>query len=278
MDVELNMKLFMELVEEVTKERKSILCVGLDPALPNQRKINTIPERYLKDGDDAEARLNFCLDIIGEVAEFCSAIKINEQYVKGFNVEQHKILVKEAADKGLISIYDLKLGDIGESVNSAFFHIRRWGYNAVTVNPLPGNLIEIVKKAREKEPNIGVLTLTLMSNPEALKYFKKSKIDGKPLYLAIAEEVKASNGDGCVIGIAEHVTENEIRKVREIVGGEKVILFPGIGAQKGDPEKAAKAGGENILINVGRAIIYSRNPKEKAKEYNNLFNSLRKLQ
>lgn len=252
-----------------------MLCVGFDPALPAQREKNAISSKYLGLGDDATARLNFCLDLIDEVFESCVAIKVNEQYVKGFSLNQHKTLTSKAFKAGLLSIYDLKLGDIGDSVEAALFHIKNWGYNALTVNPFPGNLKYIIEKAEEY--NLGVLTLTLMSNPESIKYFKQSKIDGKPVYLAIAEEVKAFNGTGCIIGISNYTTENDIKSVREIIGEEKIILFPGIGAQKGDPEKAIKFGGENILINVGRAIIYSENPKKKAEEYNKLFNEIKSM-
>ncbi|MEM2576979.1 MAG: hypothetical protein QW476_03525, partial [Candidatus Bathyarchaeia archaeon] len=110
------------------------------------------------------------------------------------------------------------------------------------------------------------------------KYFKQSKINGKPVYLAVAEEVKAFNGDGCIIGLGKHVSEEDIKEVRQIIGEEKIILFPGVGAQKGDPEKAIKNGGRNILINIGRAIIYSENPRKKAEEYNRILFSMIKTQ
>jgi len=61
----------------------------------------------------------------------------------------------------------------------------------------------------------------------------------------------------------------------EIVGADKVFLVPGVGAQKGDPEKIVKGGGKNILVNVGRDVIYASNPVEKAKEYFDMLNRLR---
>jgi orotidine-5'-phosphate decarboxylase len=271
----LTLKSFKEIVKESIKEKKSILCASLDPALPTQREKDVISVRYLSLGDDSAARLSFCLDLIDEISDLCAAVKVNEQYVKGFSLNQHKALTNEAFKAGLASIYDLKLGDIGDSVEAALFHVKNWGYNALTVNPFPGNLKHIIKKAAES--NIGVLTLTLMSNVESIKYFKQSKIDGKPVYLEIAREVKECNGDGCIIGISNYVTEIDIKNVREIIGEEKIILFPGIGAQKGNPEKAIKFGGENILINVGRAIIYSENPKRKAEEYKKLFNEIKSM-
>ena len=42
-----------------------------------------------------------------------------------------------------------------------------------------------------------------------------------------------------------------------------------------DPTKVIRASGQNILINVGRAIIYSDDPQKKAITYHNLFNEIR---
>ncbi|MEM2357297.1 MAG: orotidine 5'-phosphate decarboxylase / HUMPS family protein, partial [Candidatus Bathyarchaeia archaeon] len=221
------MKNFKEFIAKKIKEKKSVLCVGFDPALPTQREKNVIPKDYLINSDENEARLNFCLDLIDEISDFCVAIKVNEQYVKGFSLIHHKALTSKASEKGLSLIYDFKLGDIEDSVEAALFHIKKWGYNAITVNPFPGNLKYVIEKA--KSNNIGVLTLTLMSNPESGKYFKQSKINGKPVYLAVAEEVKAFNGDGCIIGLGKHVSEEDIKEVRQIIGEEKIILFPGVG-------------------------------------------------
>jgi len=267
------LKIFKEFIAENINEKKSVLCIGLDPALPAQREKNVISTKYLINANENEARLKFCLDLIDEISEFCIAIKVNEQYVKGFSSIHHQTLTSKAYKAGLASIYDLKLGDIEDTVEAALFHIKNWGYNAITVNPFPGNLKYIIKKA--KSSNIGVLTLTLMSNSESKKYFKQSKIEGKPVYLKIAEEVKAFNGDGCIVGVGKYTTGKDIKKVREIIGEEKIILFPGIGMQKGDPKKAIKNGGKNILINVGRTIIYSENPRKKAEEYNEMFNKIR---
>jgi len=267
--------LFKDKVKEAIRERRSVLCVGLDPALPNQRRRNTIPKSYLESADDAEARLNFCLDVVDKVSGFCSAIKVNEQYLKGLNLRQHLTLTKRISEKGLVCIYDLKIGDIGESVRAGLFHVKAWGYNAVTFNPLPGNLKEVLEEARREKP-IGVLTLTLMSNPESEKYFLKTRVNGKPLYLEVAEEVRRFNGDGCVVGATGHVTKGHIMRVRETVGPDRVVLFPGVGAQGGDVKKIIEAGGEVILINVGRDIIYSKNPSEKAEKYREMFNSMRR--
>ena len=95
-------------------------------------------------------------------------------------------------------------------------------------------------------------------------------MEGKRGYEWIAGEVARFGGDGVVVGATNN--EREMIEIREIIGNEKIILIPGIGKQGGDLE-TVKAAGENILVNVGRDIIYADDPEGKAKEY---FKLLRK--
>jgi len=257
-------------------EKDTVLCIGLDPALPEQRKRQVIPNRYLSEGDENERRLAFCLGIIKETNVSCCVFKPNQQYIAGFTGKDHLELTSAIRESNAISILDYKLNDIGDSMESAFFHIGRWGYDAITFNPFLGNMERAVTIAHGLSPQIGLIVLTLTSNQEAIKYQKEATIGNKPLYQDIALDVKRHNADGCVVGATGHVTEDEMRKVREIVGEDKVLLIPGIGAQKGDPQKAMGAGGQLMLINVGREIIYSDNPHAKALEYNKLLNAMRK--
>ncbi|MFH1105848.1 MAG: hypothetical protein V1731_01385, partial [Candidatus Aenigmatarchaeota archaeon] len=112
---------------------------------------------------------------------------------------------------------------------------------------------------------------------EAQKYFKQATISGKPVYLAIAEEVRDAGADGCVVGATAHVAPEEIKAVRETIGDGRVILFVGIGAQGGDEKKCVANGGNPIAINVGRDIIYDADQAAKAAEWNRLFNEARKM-
>ncbi len=115
-----------------------------------------------------------------------------------------------------------------------------------------------------------------MSNPEARKYFIESMFKTSPLCFEIANDVRKYDADGCVVGATKHVMTDTIRKIRGIIGDGKIILFPGVGAQKGDIDKTIRFGGSNIMINVGRKIIYSDNPREKAKEYATIINEVEK--
>ena len=263
---------FRDRFKRLRDERGTILCVGIDPALPRQREDKTIPEKYLEINDENEARLNFCLDIIELVKDNAVAIKPNQQYIFGFTKKEHRLLTDSIRKSGMLSILDYKLNDISDTIKSAIFHLAESGYDAITFNPLPGNLKEAVKFAHDlarrlRGFELGIIVLTLMSNPEAVTFMKETKIGKMPMFKVISEEVRDHDADGCVVGATGHVTERDIRDIRKIVGPDKVFLVPGVGAQKGDVRKVLKVAGENILVNVGRDIIYSENPKRRSKEY-----------
>ena len=265
---------FLERFETLLDERGTILCVGLDPALPGQRNENVIPQRYLDCVSDSEARLNFCLDVLDQTADFCIAAKPNQEYISDFSLEQHRTLTGTIHSHGLLAIYDCKLGDIGSTAQSGLFHYNRFGYDAITVDPFAGNLDEIVKTAHSYAPPLGTIVWVLPTNPESV-YLKEARIGDKPLYVVIAEKVKKSGADGCVVGATGHVTKDDITTIRGIVGDDNIFLVPGVGAQGGNEEKVIRYGGRNLIINVGRDIIYTENPRNAAEEYYKRFNELK---
>jgi orotidine-5'-phosphate decarboxylase len=80
--------------------------------------------------------------------------------------------------------------------------------------------------------------------------------------------VKHAGSDGVVVGATDHVREVDIQKIRKTIGNDCIILFPGIGSQGGDVKKILTNADRNIIINVGRHIIYSNDPGRTAEEYN----------
>ncbi len=268
------MKSFSERFEEALLSKDSVLCIGADPAISGQREKNVVQQIFIDaaKGDYAEARTLFVLDLIDKAGEFAVAVKPNDQYMKGLSVQQHRRIADRAHAFGLVAVYDCKLGDTADTAEANLFWTARMGYDAVTFHATPGNMGEAVKYAHGYDPQIGVIPLVLMSNPEAPKYFREAKVNGKSLYLAIAEEINAVGADGFVVGATGHVTENDIATVRQSAGEDKVGLFPGIGAQGGDDFKILKAAGRNIMINVGRALIYAGDPAAVARLYRDRFN------
>ncbi len=263
---------FLEDYNRVREEKNSVLCVGLDPALPDQRHNNVIQKIYA--GDSGDAILQYCLEIVDEVADHCCAIKANSQYIL-FALNQPKLEILNAAihEYGLLSILDHKLGDIGSSNESALYWAKKCGFDAITFSPYAGNIREATDMAHEMD--LGIFVLDLMSNPEAEGFQKKAKFNNTPIYMRVAEDARHAESDGIVVGATGHVRETELMKIRKGFGDKRIILFPGIGIQGGDLNNAITYGGKNILLNVGRGIIYAPNPREAAEKFNEAINKLR---
>jgi orotidine-5'-phosphate decarboxylase len=242
-------------------EKDSFINLNLDPALPSQRKKNVIPKEFY-DPDNGESLINFSFEIIEQVKDYCCAIKPNLQYFLGNSKILERIL-KKIHHEGMLALLDHKLSDIGSSNASALFWISKMGFDAFTFSPLAGNLKETVENAHEKQ--MGVFVLTLMSNPEAERIFINGKVEGCPLYIDIANSVRNTSADGCVVGLTGFVKTEYIDNIQKIVGNKTVFLLQGIGPQGGEIQKI-----ENVnkpLISLGRTVIYSDNPKKTIKQY-----------
>lgn len=54
-----------------------------------------------------------------------------------------------------------------------------------------------------------------------------------------------------------------------------LVLMPGVGAQGGDAEYILSVFGDNVIANVGRAIMYAHDPVREAVKYRDMLNGLR---
>ena len=257
--------MFYEKYVKATKEKGSFININLDPALPKQRKENVVPSRYVSK-EDAETLLNFSLDIIEQVSDYCCSIKPNTQYYLGHTDILEKI-AKKIHKEGMLAILDHKLSDIGSTNGSALYWIKEMGFDAFTFSPFAGNTQTTVKKAHEN--NLGVIVLTLMSTPEAENMMIHTTFNGQPYYLHTAKTVKEAEADGCVVGLTCFVEDEHIKKIQEVVGDRVVLLMQGIGPQGGQANKIRYA--RNPLVSLGRAVIYSDDPRKAVKGYHEIF-------
>jgi len=261
---------FLKKYQKAKEEKQSILCAGFDPAIPGQRKENVIPTEYLEGRTLEEGILYYFEHFIEQVEEHCCAVKPNNQYLFYLSLEAYQKINKKIHEYGLVSILDQKIGDIGSSNDAGFYWMKRMGFDAVTHSPFAGNIEESIDAAHDN--GLGLITLTLMSNPDAIYFMKKAIIEGHKGYEFIAKKVSEFHGDGIVVGATGHVTKEDISTIRSACGEEAVMLVPGIGKQQGDLEKIIVHGGENILLNVSRSILYAQDSKEAAKNYQQRFN------
>ena len=252
---------FMDSLKAVTKERESMLCVGLDPD----------PSRFPPSiGGQGGAILSFCREIVDATADLVCAFKPQIAYFAAHRAEdQLEQLISHIHQNhpGTPVILDAKRGDIGSTAEQyAIEAFERYGADAVTVNPYMGfDSIEPYLKYANK----GVIVLCRTSNPGGsdLQFLKVT--DGaqpEPLYERVAKLATTQWNKTGQIGLVVGATfPEEIAKVREIVG-DMPLLIPGIGAQGGDIDATVKAGkGANMMINSSRAILYASKDSDFAE-------------
>ncbi len=259
-------RIFKEKWLEAVKRKNSILCAGLDPAEYGQR-ADSIPHGFSK--------LEWALQFIEKVAPFAAAIKPNRNYIKDLSREDVQKITKRIHALSMVVIDDSKLVDIGETNDSGLYHAQTEGFDAVTYAPFPGNMREAVAQAHAR--GLGLIPLVLMSNPE-FEAIKNSRIRGLRGFEYFAFQVAEYNADAVVIGApspTNHLKNEEVERVKEIVD-DKLVLMPGVGAQGGDAKYIIEVfGKDNVIANVGRAIMSKYNPAQAAEKYQKMLNELR---
>ncbi len=263
------METFFSFLEKRVDDCSSLLCVGLDPHIPD-----------LEDPTAASA-LDFCLRLVKATAPYAAAFKPNAAFFEVFGAEgwtalKQVILAIQAESERMGSripvILDAKRGDIASTAeayaSSAFENL---GADGITLSPYLGrDSIEPFIKDQEK----GVFLLCKTSNPGSgdLQDLMVSKDDkGSSLFLyeyvaRLAQQWNIKNNIGLVVGATYPETLARVRAAAP----DPWFLVPGVGAQGGDLETALKAGlrqdGKGMLINVSRSIARAADPRRAAAE------------
>jgi orotidine-5'-phosphate decarboxylase len=249
---------FVDKYNELSAEKESILCVGIDPATSSMRTRYVVPKELLIHSE-AEGIKDFCLNLIEAVSSYTPIIKPNAQflfYILGF--EEIKEIVEKIHEENALALLDVKLTDIGSSINAGLYWIDRLGFDAVTFSPFPGfkNGVDSVYKWAEKKDK-GIFALCRMSNPGTHDYQSKL-MEGVKFYTRIAMDAYNHGANGYVVGCT---AESELKEIRSIIGDDCLILSPGLGVQGGDSLKALKYGsnsfGEALIVSSSRSIDFA---------------------
>ena len=221
---------FADRLAALVDERRSQLCLGLDP------------------GDsDARAARAACESLIERAGSACVAVK---PQLACF--ERHgsagwaalEAVVDAARSVGLLVVADGKRGDVPHTAAvyaEALLNPAGLGADAATVNPLlGGDALEPFFAAAAKF-GAGVFTLVLTSNPGAADFLEAG---GDPPALSeriaglIAGQAGRLAGAGGLSGAGAVVgaTNSPVRlaRMRELMPAA-IFLLPGVGAQGGDP-------------------------------------------
>jgi orotidine-5'-phosphate decarboxylase len=226
------------------KEKKSMLCVGLDI------DINKLPEGV--------SPFEFNKGIIDATREFAVAYKPNLAFYECLGVEGWRLFedtVKYIGDDHFI-IADAKRGDIGNTSRyyaQTFFET--YPCDAVTIAPYMGE--DSVK------PFIGfegkwAIVLGLTSNLGA-KDFQLLPIDHGKLYQEVIRSTANWGSEENLMFVVGATQAEMIGEIRKLIPNH-FLLVPGVGAQGGSLEEVIKYGltaEGGLLINASRSILFA---------------------
>ncbi|HEX4125305.1 MAG TPA: orotidine-5'-phosphate decarboxylase [Tepidisphaeraceae bacterium] len=262
--------------------RKAPICVGIDPIVP------MLPEDLLPAGGGSdngnEAALDaifaFVTRVLKVVAPLVPCVKFQSAYFEQFHsegVEAYFSLVGEARELGLITIGDVKRGDIGSTAAAyAVGHLAERSLDdgndarppdAITVNPMLGlDTIEpFVKAAADWRKGLFVLVRT--SNPGSTALQDVKLADGRTWSEMLADQLRPMTESagmvgeqgysaiGAVVGATQPQTMKSLRERLP----RSIFLLPGYGAQGATAEmtRAAFRDGRGALVSASRSILYA---------------------
>ncbi len=257
---------FFSVLEARARQTGSLLCIGLDPHLPDLPRA------------DAKAARDFCLRLIETTAEFATAFKPNAGFFEVFGAEGIAVLreVIQSVPDEIPVILDAKRGDIASTAQAyAQAAFKTLGADAITINPYLGyDSLQPFLEDNQK----GVFLLCKTSNPGAadlqdllVTHLPAAlNVSGAyPLHQVVAMLAQTWNkfdNLGLVAGATHPQSLAEIRNSAP----DLWILAPGVGAQGGNLREALQAGlrkdGFGLLIPVSRSISRATEPGRAARD------------
>jgi len=249
-------------------DRKSFLCVGLDP------EISRLP-LSVADADDPIFEFN--RRIIDATHRYTAAYKPNFAFYESYGQKGMAALDKTVRyinklDTNIFIIADAKRGDIG---NTSKMYARavfaEMPFDAVTVAPYMG---EDSVTPFLSYPGKWAVILALTSNRGA-DDFQYHTEKGQRLFervLTVSQRWGTTDNIMYVVGATRAEMLADIRKIVP----DHFLLVPGVGAQGGSLEEVVKYGMNDrcgLLVNSSRGIIYADSTErfaevagEKARE------------
>ncbi len=263
------METFFTFLEKRVDDSSSLLCVGLDPHIPD-----------LAEPTAAAAR-DFCLNLVKRTAPYAAAFKPNAAFFEVFGAEGWTALKQvidtiheESARLGskIPVILDAKRGDIASTAEAyAISAYETLGADCITLNPYLGlDSIEPFMKYPEK----GAFLLCKTSNAgsmdlQNLLTLPTDSHQPMPLYIYVAklaQQWNTNNNLGIVVG----ATHPQIMELIRATVPDLWFLSPGVGAQGGELELTLKSGlradGKGILIPISRALSRAADSGKAAAE------------
>ncbi|MEK4035473.1 orotidine-5'-phosphate decarboxylase [Methylocystis sp. IM3] len=172
-------------------------------------------------------------------------------------------LAQELKDAGKRVFIDLKLHDIGATVERATRQISRMGMDFLTIHAYP----QTMAAARAGAGDLKLLAVTVMTSYDDADLEEAGYAYGvADLVARRAAQAKAAGVDGLIL------SPLELSAIRALVGPEMLLVTPGVrpaGADAGDqkrimtPSQAIAASANHIV--VGRPITRAADPRQAAE-------------
>lgn len=249
----------------------SAVCVGLDS------RYDRLPSFISEGRSIAQAILAFNRMIIDQTAHVAAAYKMNVAFYGGFGAEglEGLRLTNEFLQENHPSIpilADCKRSEMGDSVRLVKQEIFDWlGFDCVMVTPWFGE--DTVRDYLDEEKN-GVCVYVHDSNPSAVDIQAVKLENGLYLYEYLCDLiVQKWNTNGNVFVEAGATYPQALKRVRERIGEDMLLLTAGVGAQGGEIEDVLAVRGKNkqrLLVNSSRGIIFPTNEPVSRVEYQSL--------
>lgn len=289
------LSLFIDRLITKIDEKKSRICVGLDP------HIDQIPE-YLKVENgvyEANNQLEYLEGlaktvkvfnqiIIENIKPYTAVVKPQLAFYEQLGIpglETFKATVDFAHESGLLVIVDGKRNDIGSSAKGYYNAYLNKDYNknqkslgfvksdALTINPFLG--FEGIEPFLENRAN-GVFGLVRTSNPGAEDLQNLKLESGRSFYEELAlkfeewgKDYRGESGYSNLGAVVGATCPEELENLRKLMP-HTFFLIPGYGAQGGGAEDIA-AGFDNNgyggIVNSARSIIFAY----RKEQYNNKY-------
>ncbi|MEL7122941.1 MAG: orotidine-5'-phosphate decarboxylase [Bacteroidota bacterium] len=246
-----------ELFEQIL-QKKSFLCVGLDPDL------SRFPKHFEK---KASSIIAFNKQIIEATQDLCVAYKPNLAFYEALGMEGWKAFeetLKLIPDEHFV-IADAKRGDIGNTSKKyaqAFFET--YNCDAITIAPYMGE--DSVKPFLDFQQGKWTILLALTSNAGSKDYQLQQTENGYLFEQVLVTSKTWGNADQLMYVVG--ATKPEwFEKIRSIVP-DHFLLVPGVGAQGGSLKEVCKHGMNEqvgLLVNSSRSIIYASEGEDFAE-------------
>lgn len=241
---------FFDALERAWRERRTLLCVGLDPRL--------------EPGEPASRLYDKAMRLAEATAASAACFKPNAAFFEAYGAEGLSWLAKLIKDipEGRPVLLDAKRCDIGPTAEAyakaCFTELKA---DAVTLSPYMGrDAVDPFLAYADK----AVFMLARTSNPGAGD-FQDLQVGGERLYEAVARKA-ASWSDR--VGLVAAANDPEgLARVRR-AAPSAWLLAPGIGAQGGDMAEAwaagARADGLGLLPVAARSLAGAADPASAA--------------